>query len=87
MKIVDNFLSEEVYKNFVDALQNEKSPMEIPGLVARVEKTFTDCGFEILNNFGTFFMVRKVRFQSLYMIPLNADEMYFEVLRKELITL
>ena len=24
MKIVDNFLSEEVYKNFVDALQNER---------------------------------------------------------------
>ena len=30
MKIVDNFLSEEVYKNFVDALQNEKAPMELP---------------------------------------------------------
>jgi adenosylmethionine-8-amino-7-oxononanoate aminotransferase len=60
---------------------------QVSGLVARAEKTFTDCGFEILNNFGTFFMVRKVRFQSLYMIPLNADEMYFEVLRKELITL
>ena len=30
MKIIDNFLSEEIYKNFVEALQNEKSPLEIP---------------------------------------------------------
>jgi len=69
---------------YIDLLYNQNLLSQYPFIINRAKKTFIDTGCTIINNFGNLFLIRKNRFQTLFMIPLNADQEYFDVLSKEL---
>jgi len=69
---------------YLELVHNQNLVGQQPGIVNKARQLFVDCGCDILNNFGTYFVIKKFKFKALYMIPLNADDMYFKVLRDEL---
>ena len=47
-------------------------------------KTIQSKGFEIINRFGNLYMISKGKYKNLYMMPLNATDEYFTILKQEL---
>jgi adenosylmethionine-8-amino-7-oxononanoate aminotransferase len=69
---------------YLDIIHNQNLVGQQPGLVNKARDIFLSSGYEIINEFGTFFVIKKFKFKTMYMIPLNADDMYFQVLRQDL---
>jgi len=67
---------------YIDIVQ--KLLPNVPNLISIAKKTFIDCGCNIVNSFGTYFLITKGKYQTMYMIPLNADQEYFDVLKQNL---
>lgn len=69
---------------YLDIVVNRNLIGQHPGIVNRARKTFIDCGYTIVSQFGTYFIVQKFKFKAMYMIPLNANEQYFKALSNEI---
>lgn len=69
---------------YLDVVHNQNLVGQHSGIVSRAKKTFLDAGCEIISSFGTIFLIQKFKFMCMYMIPLNADDIYFQALRQEL---
>lgn len=70
--------------NYIEILEKQQLLGKHDELVARATGIITSSGFEIINRFGLLFMIRKNKNQTMYIIPINASEEYFEVLRDNL---
>lgn len=69
---------------YLEILEETKLLENYDNLILKTMKVFDDANFEILNNFGLHFMVKKGSFKTLYIIPINATEEYFSVLADNL---
>lgn len=69
---------------YLDIVHNQNLVGQHTGIVNRAKKLFLDSGYDIINNFGTYFLVQKYKFKCLYMIPLNADDIYFRELQRNI---
>lgn len=69
---------------YLDILEQEKILDQHDEIVARAEQVIKSSGFEIVNRFGLLFMIRKQEYQMMYIIPVNANAEYFEVLQNNL---
>jgi len=57
----------------------------VPNIIERATKTFKESGYLILNNFGTVFVIAHAkRGSTMYVVPINATDEYFEVLKENL---
>ena len=72
---------------YLDIVHNQEHYERQAAICNRARKTFLINGFDIVNTFGTYFLVKKGDFMNLYMMPLNADDEYFDTLRQDLCTL
>jgi adenosylmethionine-8-amino-7-oxononanoate aminotransferase len=69
---------------FISVLEKEKLLDNHSHLVARAIDTFESQGFKIINRFGLFFKIEHGDSGMFFMIPLNADDEYFNVLAQNL---
>jgi len=69
---------------YLDIVHNQNLVGQHTSLVNRAKNIFLDSGYTIINNFGLYFLVQKYKFKTMYMIPLNADDIYFKVLQEEI---
>jgi acetylornithine/N-succinyldiaminopimelate aminotransferase len=69
---------------YIDILEKEQILDKYQSIQNTAIKTIQSTGFEILNCFGCLYMIRKGNFKNLYMIPLNATDEYFTVLKQDL---
>ena len=80
-----SFLSSGVASvlEYIDILERDKLLSNYQTLVDRATTVFLNNGFKIINQFGLFFLVTYHQ-ELLYLIPLNADDEYFDVLSDNL---
>ena len=69
---------------YLDLVHNQNLVGQQASIVNRARQIFLDGGCEILSEFGTYFVIKKFKFKTMFMIPLNADDLYFQVLRQEI---
>ena len=69
---------------YIDILEKEQILDKHQSIQNTAIKTIQSTGFEILNRFGCLYMIRKGNFKNLYMMPLNANDEYFTVLKQDL---
>jgi len=69
---------------YFEILEAEQVLEQHDSIKHRAEETITASGFDIVNSFGLHFMIRKGKYQMLYIIPMNATDEYFEVLKENL---
>jgi adenosylmethionine-8-amino-7-oxononanoate aminotransferase len=69
---------------YIDILEKEQILDKYQSIQDTAIKTIQSTDFEILNRFGCLYMIRKGNFKNLYMIPLNATDEYFTVLKQDL---
>lgn len=69
---------------YIDILEKEQILDNYQSIQNTAIKTIQSTGFEILNRFGCLYMIRKGNFKNLYMMPLNATDEYFIVLKQNL---
>ena len=69
---------------YMDILEKEQVLNNHQTIQNTAVKTIQSTGFEILNRFGCLYMIRKGNFKNLYIVPLNATEEYFTVLKQNL---
>jgi len=69
---------------YMDILEKEQVLNNHQTIQNTAVKTIQSTGFEILNRFGCLYMIRKGNYKNLYIVPLNATEEYFTVLKQNL---
>lgn len=70
---------------YLDILDKENILGMHETIVETATQVILSCGFEIVNRFGLHFMIRKEKYQMLYIIPMNADTEYFVALKHNLL--
>jgi putrescine---pyruvate transaminase len=69
---------------YLDILEREDHLSRHDQLIDNATTVITDCGFEIINRFGLHYMISKQQQKYFYLIPVNATDEYFQVLRENL---
>jgi adenosylmethionine-8-amino-7-oxononanoate aminotransferase len=69
---------------YIKVLEENKYMDNVHTIVATAKDYFADAGFEIVGNYGTVFLLGKNTFKFRFVLPLNADEEYFEALPETL---
>lgn len=69
---------------YLDILERDKLLDNHDRLVKTAENIFKECGFNIRSQFGLHFKIANDREKYFYIIPVNATEEYFEVLKENL---
>jgi adenosylmethionine-8-amino-7-oxononanoate aminotransferase len=69
---------------YIKILEGEKLLERHDAIVGKAIETILSAGFEIINRFGLLFMIRNDSQQMMYVVPINANDEYFEVLGKNL---
>ena len=69
---------------YMDILEKEQVLNNHQTIQNTAVKTIQSTGFKILNRFGCLYMIRKGNYKNLYIVPLNATEEYFTVLKQNL---
>jgi len=69
---------------YIDILEKEQILDKHQDIQNTAIKAIQSKGFEILNCFGNLYMIRKGNYKNLYMMPLNATEEYFTILKQDL---
>jgi adenosylmethionine-8-amino-7-oxononanoate aminotransferase len=69
---------------YMDILEKEHVLNKHQTIQNIATKTIQSTGFEILNRFGCLYMIRKGNYKNLYIVPLNATDEYFTVLKQNL---
>lgn len=72
---------------YLDIIEEQNLLDNVPNIIEHATKTFKESGWNIINNFGTVFIVAHAKKGStMYVVPINATEEYFEVLKENLIS-
>lgn len=69
---------------YIKILKENKYMDNVFTIVSTAKDYFTDAGFEIVGNYGLVFLLSKNTFKFRFVLPLNADEEYFEALPETL---
>jgi adenosylmethionine-8-amino-7-oxononanoate aminotransferase len=69
---------------YIDILEKEDILKKYHYIQSIAINIIESSGFKIVNQFGCLYMIRKGNYQNIYMIPLNANDEYFKVLRQNL---
>ena len=69
---------------YINILEKEDILKKFDYIQSTAISTIESSGFKIVNKFGCLYMIRNGNYQNLYMIPLNADEEYFNILKQNL---
>lgn len=69
---------------YIDILEKEDILKKYHYIQSIAINIIESSGFKIVNQFGCLYMIRKGNYQNLYMIPLNANDEYFKVLKQNL---
>ena len=64
---------------------NDERPFELHNKITMTARTImTEAGFNILGEFGTHFDIQRGDDHRFFIIPINATEEYFTVLKEQL---
>jgi adenosylmethionine-8-amino-7-oxononanoate aminotransferase len=69
---------------YIKVLEETNYMNNVDSLVLKAKKYFIDAGFEIVGNYGLVFLLAKNTYKFRFMLPLNADEEYFEAVPETL---
>ena len=69
---------------YLQILEQEKILDKFHTIQHNACNCFLATGYEIINSFGCHYVIKRGNTQSLYVIPLNATEEYFSVLKQNL---
>jgi adenosylmethionine-8-amino-7-oxononanoate aminotransferase len=69
---------------YLEILERDRLLENHNKLVATAESIFKESGFDIVYRFGLHFKITKERLKYFYIIPVNATDEYFEVLKDNL---
>jgi adenosylmethionine-8-amino-7-oxononanoate aminotransferase len=69
---------------YLDILERDNLLADHDRLVKTAEAIIIDSGFEILHRFGLHFKIAKDKMKYFYIIPVNATDEYFDVLKDNL---
>lgn len=69
---------------YFEILEEENILNQYEYIKTKAIDTFTETGIDIINNFGLYFRVNLKSHEQLYLIPSNASDEYFEVLKNDL---
>lgn len=69
---------------YLQILEKEKILDTFHSIQHQACNSFLATGYEIINSFGCHYVIKRNSTQSLYVIPLNATDEYFEVLEDNL---
>ena len=69
---------------YLDILERDNLLSDHDRLVATAESIFKDSGFDIVYRFGLHFKIANEKKKYFYIIPVNATDEYFEVLKDNL---
>ena len=69
---------------YIKILKENKYMDNVFTIIPTAKDYFTDAGFEIVGNYGLVFLLSKNTFKFRFVLPLNADEEYFEALPETL---
>jgi putrescine aminotransferase len=69
---------------YLDILERENLLANHNNIVDRAISVFNKCGFEVYFRFGLIFRIRRENETHFYVLPVNADDEYFEVLKENL---
>lgn len=70
---------------YLDILERDNLLANHDNIVKRAISIFNECGFEIFYRFGLHFRIRNENQKHFYILPVNADDEYFKVLKENLI--
>jgi adenosylmethionine-8-amino-7-oxononanoate aminotransferase len=69
---------------YLDILERDKFLANHSNVVNRAISIFNECGFEVYFRFGLIFRIRRENETHFYVLPVNADDEYFEALKENL---
>ena len=69
---------------YIKVLEENKYMDNVHTIVSTAKDYFADAGFEIVGNYGLVFLLAKNTFKFRFVLPLNANEEYFEALPETL---
>lgn len=69
---------------YLDILERDKLLENHDQIVQRAESVFKDCNIDVMQRFGLNFNVRKQSTDLFYIIPVNANDEYFDALADNL---
>jgi adenosylmethionine-8-amino-7-oxononanoate aminotransferase len=69
---------------YLDILERDDHLSRHNQIVNDASSVIKDCGFEIINRFGLHYMISRQQKKHFYLIPVNATDEYFQVLRENL---
>jgi adenosylmethionine-8-amino-7-oxononanoate aminotransferase len=70
---------------YLKIVEEQKLFENVPSIIDRAKQTFEKCGCMIINSFGTVFIVVQPRKHPImYVVPINANDEYFEALEENL---
>lgn len=69
---------------YLEILERDKLLGEHDRIVSTADSIFKDAGFDVTHRFGVHFKIIKEHLKFFYVIPVNATEEYFDVLKDNL---
>jgi adenosylmethionine-8-amino-7-oxononanoate aminotransferase len=70
---------------YLDILERDNLLANHDNIVKRAISVFNECGFEVFYRFGLHFRIRNDNQKHFYILPVNANDEYFKVLKENLI--
>lgn len=71
-------------KRYIDILEDERPFEEHTKIVTRARTIFVEAGYTIKGEFGTMFDLEREGESKFFIIPINADNEYFGVLKEQI---
>jgi len=69
---------------YLQILEQENIFASFDAIQGKASDCFLAAGYKIINSFGCHYMIKRDKSQILYVIPLNANAEYFNVLKQDL---
>jgi adenosylmethionine-8-amino-7-oxononanoate aminotransferase len=69
---------------YLDILERDNILANHDNIVASAESVFKECGFDVIDKFGVNFRIINGQCEQFYIVPVNATDEYFEVLKENL---
>ena len=70
---------------YLKIVEEQDLMSNVPNIIERTKQTFKEAGWMVLNNFGTVFVAANPKKGGMmYVVPINATDEYFEVLKENL---
>ena len=71
-------------KRYIDVLHDERPFEEHRKIVTRARTIFVEAGYEIKGEFGVMFDIQRGEDSKFFILPINADNEYFSVLKEQI---